>query len=69
LQRYQTVLPDLLPKRWATDVVFDKSDGVKRVMRLLGTTRIDLRQYREGERIKFKLNGNSIKFYDKAYSP
>jgi hypothetical protein len=86
---------------WATDVVFEKPDVLKRVMRLLvphgmssfsspdvmryfgkkvnqngtipanftGKTQIDLRQYREGERVKFKRNGNSIKFYDKAYSP
>jgi hypothetical protein len=33
-----------------------------------GTTQIDLKHYQEGERVKYKLNGNSAKFYDKAYS-
>jgi len=28
----------------------------------------DLREYREGERVKYTLGGNSVKFYDKAYS-
>jgi hypothetical protein len=33
-----------------------------------GTLQIDLRRYQEGERVKYRLNGNSAKFYDKAYS-
>ena len=33
-----------------------------------GTTQIDLKNYREGSRVKYSLNGNSPKFYDKAYS-
>ena len=33
-----------------------------------GTLKIDLKRRREGERVKFSLNGNSAKFYDKAYS-
>ena len=33
-----------------------------------GTTQIDLKNYREGSRVKYTLNGNSAKFYDKAYS-
>jgi hypothetical protein len=28
----------------------------------------DLREYREGERVKYTLGGNTAKFYDKAYS-
>jgi len=34
-----------------------------------GSVQLDLKHYREGERVKFKLNSNSIKFYDKAYTP
>jgi len=34
-----------------------------------GTMQIDLKHYQEGDRVKYKLNGNSAKFYDKAYSP
>lgn len=34
-----------------------------------GTIQSDLKHYRDGERVKYKLNGNSAKFYDKAYSP
>ena len=34
-----------------------------------GTLQIDLKRYQEGDRVKYKLNGNSAKFYDKAYSP
>ena len=33
-----------------------------------GTLQIDLKNYREGSRVKYRLNGNSTKFYDKAYS-
>ena len=33
------------------------------------TLQTDLRRYPEGERVKYRLNGNSAKFYDKAYSP
>jgi hypothetical protein len=33
-----------------------------------GTLQTDLRRYEEGERVKYRLNGNSAKFYDKAYS-
>ena len=28
----------------------------------------DLREYREGQRVKYTLGGNSAQFYDKAYS-
>lgn len=31
-------------------------------------TQTDFKEYREGERVKYKLAGNSAKFYDKAYS-
>jgi hypothetical protein len=34
-----------------------------------GSMQIDLKHYQEGDRVKYKLNGNSAKFYDKAYSP
>lgn len=33
-----------------------------------GRLQTDLRTYREGERVKYRLNGNSTKFYDKAYT-
>ena len=33
-----------------------------------GTLETDLKRRQEGERVKFWLNGNSAKFYDKAYS-
>ena len=33
-----------------------------------GTVPIDLQQYRQGSRVQFRLNGNSTKFYDQAYS-
>jgi hypothetical protein len=33
-----------------------------------GGLQTDLRRYEEGERVKYRLNGNSAKFYDKAYS-
>src|SRR5271165_7000703 len=33
-----------------------------------GTLKTDLKRRQEGERVKFSLNGNSAKFYDKAYS-
>ncbi|HSA60738.1 MAG TPA: hypothetical protein VLE03_00740 [Nitrospiraceae bacterium] len=33
-----------------------------------GTLQADLRKYQEGERVKYRLNGNSAKFYDKAYN-
>jgi hypothetical protein len=33
-----------------------------------GTLETDLQQRPEGERIKYRMNGNSAKFYDKAYS-
>jgi len=33
-----------------------------------GTLQSDLKRREEGERIKFRMNGNSAKFYDKAYS-
>jgi len=29
---------------------------------------IDLKRFQEGDRVKYRLNGNSTKFYDKAYS-
>ena len=34
-----------------------------------GTLETDLKRRQEGERVKYRLNGNSAKFYDKAYSP
>ena len=33
-----------------------------------GTLETDLKRRQEGERVKYKMNGNSAKFYDKAYS-
>jgi len=36
--------------------------------RFNGELKSNLKQYREGERVKFWLEGNSTKFYDKAYS-
>ena len=33
-----------------------------------GRLQTDLKTYREGERVKYRLNGNSTKFYDKAYT-
>src|SRR5260370_32272785 len=33
-----------------------------------GTLQTDLKRHPEGERVKYSLNGNSAKFYDKAYS-
>src|SRR5260370_25924205 len=33
-----------------------------------GTLQTDLKRHQEGERVKYSLNGNSAKFYDKAYS-
>ena len=33
-----------------------------------GTLQSDLKRREEGDRVKFRLNGNSAKFYDKAYS-
>jgi hypothetical protein len=85
---------------WATDIVFDKADFLKRLMPLLvrhgmlnfssadvmryfgkrvnqsgaipayfnGTLETDLKRRQEGERVKYRRNGNSAKFYDKAYS-
>lgn len=86
---------------WATDVVFQEAEFLKRLMPLLTrhgvlsfssvdvmryfgkkvtrageipasfrrTLQTDLRRYQEGERVKYRLHGNSAKFYDKAYSP
>ena len=34
-----------------------------------GTLEIDLQRRQEGDRVKYKMNGNSAKFYGKAYSP
>ncbi|HYL76335.1 MAG TPA: hypothetical protein VEU96_19140, partial [Bryobacteraceae bacterium] len=34
-----------------------------------GTLETDLKQRQEGERVKYRMDGNSAKFYDKAYSP
>src|ERR1700676_426866 len=85
---------------WATDIVFDKANVLKRLMPLLvrhgmlnfssadvmryfgrrvnqsgaipayfnGTLETDLKRRQEGERVKYRMNGNSAKFYDKAYS-
>jgi hypothetical protein len=36
--------------------------------RFNGELQTNLKQYREGERVKFRLQGNSGKFYDKAYT-
>jgi hypothetical protein len=33
-----------------------------------GTLQSDMKRRQEGERVKFRMNGNSAKFYDKAYS-
>src|SRR5450631_4565202 len=33
-----------------------------------GTLETDLKRRQEGERVKYQMNGNSAKFYDKAYS-
>jgi hypothetical protein len=33
-----------------------------------GTLETDLQRRQEGERVKYRMNGNSAKFYDKAYS-
>jgi len=33
-----------------------------------GVVQIDLKKYREGQRVKYSLDGNTAKFYDKAYS-
>jgi hypothetical protein len=33
-----------------------------------GVVQIDLKKYREGQRVKYALDGNTAKFYDKAYS-
>jgi len=33
-----------------------------------GKLESDLQRRREGERVKYRMNGNSVKFYDKAYS-
>ena len=33
-----------------------------------GTLETDLKQRQEGERVKYRMNGNSAKFYDKEYS-
>ncbi len=33
-----------------------------------GTLQTDLKRHPEGERVKYRLNGNSAKFYDQAYS-
>lgn len=85
---------------WATDIVLDTPDFLKRLMPLLvrhgmlsfssadvmryfgrkvnqsgaipanfnGTLETDLKGRQEGERVKYRMNGNSAKFYDKAYS-
>jgi len=34
-----------------------------------GSLQTDWKEYAEGERVKYRMNGNSAKFYDKAYSP
>jgi hypothetical protein len=33
-----------------------------------GTLETDLKRRQQGERVKYRMNGNSAKFYDKAYS-
>src|SRR2546425_12387672 len=33
-----------------------------------GSLETDLKRRQEGERVKYRMNGNSAKFYDKAYS-
>jgi hypothetical protein len=37
--------------------------------RFSGILQADLKRRTEGERIKYRMNGNAVKFYDKAYSP
>lgn len=34
-----------------------------------GTLQADLKRRPEGERVKYRMNGNATKFYDKAYTP
>jgi hypothetical protein len=60
---------------WATAVVFAKADFLRRLMPLLdipagfnGTLETDLKRRRPGERWKYRMNGNSARFYDKSYS-
>ena len=85
---------------WATDIVFQDADFLKRLMPLQvrhsvlsfscadvmryfgrkvnqsgaipgnfhGTLQADLKRRQEGDRVKYRMNGNSAKFYDKAYS-
>jgi hypothetical protein len=85
---------------WATDLVFQEAQILKRLMPLLvqhsvlsfscadvmryfgrrvnqsgeipanfsGTLQSDLKRRQEGSRVKYRMNGNSAKFYDKAYS-
>ena len=85
---------------WATDIIFQHADFLKRLMPLLvrhamlsftssdvmryfgkrvtqsgdirsdfnGTLETDFKRRQEGERVKYRMNGNSAKFYDKAYS-
>ncbi len=36
--------------------------------RFSGTLKTDLKRRQEGERVKYSMNGNAVKFYDKAYS-
>lgn len=33
-----------------------------------GTLQTDVKRRREGQRVKYRMNGNSLKFYDKAYT-
>jgi hypothetical protein len=86
---------------WATDIVFQDADFLKRLMPLLvrhgmlhfgsadvmryfgrkvnqsgdipgsfqGKLETDFKRRQEGERVKYRFNGNSTKFYDKAYTP
>lgn len=37
--------------------------------RFQGTVKSDWKRRQEGERVKFSMNGNSAKFYDKSYTP
>jgi hypothetical protein len=85
---------------WATDIVFQGQDHLKRLMPVLvrhgmlshssadvmrfmggqvnrsgeipkryrGELETDMKRRVEGERVKFAMNGNSVKFYDKAYT-
>src|SRR5947209_10347817 len=37
-------------------------------LRFSGTLQADVKRRQEGDRVKYRMNGNSVKFYDKAYT-